>query len=263
MRKLALVLATFAGFPSAQAMAATPAKPTTPPPVIQMSAPPPLVRVASPTPIAKLPDPGPATPARRVLANQLVQVTQPDGLMVESVLAGWQKGLETEKENFAALDKLSPGLGAELEKRGRAEMVAMVQEGLPTLRATLTEIFATSATEDELRQILAYYQSTGGQKLIRKVMLNTQDELPEGGFTAEGLSKSNAKVALSAVGEMTTEETLTLIKLGSSPAGRRMRAMGPRVQEASASWLNDLMARVPGRLDPIIEATISERIKGK
>lgn len=263
MRITALALAIFSGLPGAQAMAAAPAKPVPPPPVIQVAAPPPLVRTTPPTPIAKLPDPGPITPARRELANQLVQVTQPDGLMIESVLAGWQKGLETEKENFAALDKVSPGLGAELEKRGRAEMVAMVQESMPAMRASLTEIFATSATEDELRQMLAFYQSSAGQKLIRKVMLNTQGDVPEGGFTAEGLSKSNARVAMSTVGEMTTEETLTLIKLGRSPAGRRMQELGPRVQQASADWLNDLMARVPGRLGPIVDALINERLKGK
>lgn len=259
MRKVALMV--IGGLLGAQAMAA-PTK-STKPPVIQVPAPPPLVRVTAPPPVLRLPDPGPATPARREIADQLVQAVLPESLMVEGVLFGWQKGLETEKDNFAKLDALSPGLGAELEKRGRAELVLMVKDDMPALHATMAEIYAASATDDELRQILTFYRTPAGQKLIRNVAMGV--EIPEttGNFTAEQLTQATTKAAVSAYGSLTSDERVVVIKLGMSPAGRRMRAMTPAVQQASADWLNALMGRVPDRMAPIIEATISERLKGK
>lgn len=263
MRKVVLVLAIFSGFPSVQAMAVAPAKSATQRPVIQVPAPPPIVRTAPLASVVKLPDPGPATPTRWEIANQLVQAVLPEGLMVEGVLLGWQKGLEKEQDSFAKLDALSPGLGAELEKRGRDELVLMVKEDMPALHATMAEIYATSATDDELRQILAFYRTPAGQKLIRNVAMGVEVPETTGNFTAEQLTQATTKAAVSAFGALTSDERVALIKLGMSPAGRRMRAMTPAVQQASADWLNALMARVPDRLAPIIEATISERIKGK
>ena len=138
--------------------------------------------------------------------------------------------------------------------RGKNELVGLVRSSIGGLKGDIAKIYAEGATDEELTRFMAFYRSTAGQKMIRQVIMSTDDPgLEDGKVTVEELTKSNRSAAIGALKILTQDEKLQIIRLGMSADGRRLRELGPKVQSTSATWLNGVMTTFNERLPGIIQ----------
>lgn len=231
--------------------------PTVPPPVVTRAAPP-----APPAPIRVLP---PVTPERRKLAAQAVGLALSDQMMIEAVLGGWERGQASAKEDMAALEEVSPGLSGKIIDRGKSELLALLNERIPGLRASMTDIYAGSMTEDELRTTITFFQSATGQQFIRKMLMsetgdNMADDLE---VTSSEMMKANRAAARETVETLSTPQKADLVRFGFSPAGRAMRVVGAKVQPVAAQWVTSVMADYQQRVGPIIEKIVTDALDAR
>jgi hypothetical protein len=242
------VLAAASGSAAMAAPAATPV------------APPPVITPAAPQTPRSLP---PATPVRVALARELVGYTQPPELMTSAVMAGWEKGLAEEQESFDTLDAAQPGFGTQLAERGKAEIVGLVRERIPQLHDRLATHFAASCTEQELKDLIAFYSSPTGAKLIRSITMSDTDTdaFDDNQLTATEATRMNRKASLGAIKELNADDQAAVIKFAFSPAGRAAKMAGPTVQAISAEWLNSVMAEFGNRVERIAQELLEKGAK--
>lgn len=224
------------------------------------AAPPPPAAVTSAAPeTRKLP---PATPARIALARKLVGYTQPPELMTSAVVKGWEEGLKNERESFDSLEAIQAGLGAKLADRGKAEIVSLVRERIPQLHDRLGALFADNCTEQELQELIVFYSSPAGSKLIRSITLsNSADEVFEDDkVTAAEAIQANRQASRAAVQDLSSAEQAEVVKFAFSPAGNAVKTVGPRVQAISAEWMTATMAAFDKRIEPIVQQIVGQAV---
>ncbi len=191
--------------------------------------------------------------------------TQPADLMMQSVLMGWDRGFAEDRSHFDELDALSPGLGKIVYELGRTEMIAAVDAAIPLFREELSGIFAANASETELRSLIDFYSSPTGKKMIRLMTLADASSGKEAAedevFTTDEVTKANRDAVRASLTQFTPQDRVALLKFGISPAARAAKVAGPKVQAATAGWMNRVMADFKARLDPKVEALVSKRIK--
>lgn len=230
---------------------AAPTAPAVPPPVVTPVAPPASRALQT------------AIPAKIALARQLVGHTQPPELMTHALLKGWDEAKQKDKESFAALDAIEAGLGTKLSDRGRAELTMLVTERIPQLHERLAALFAANCTEQELRELIGFYSSSAGRKLIHSVIMSDAggDEFDDEKLTAEEAIKINRQASAAAAKTLNSVEQATLVKFAISPAGRAAKAVGPQVQAVSAEWMNGIMSEFSRRIEPIINETVDKAVR--
>lgn len=184
-------------------------------------------------------------------------------MLVQGVADGFDVGAKQDHETRKQLDELSPGLSDKILAASKAEMVATVRGRVAGLQAKMTEIYAANFTNDELRQLLTFFQSPTGAFFIRKLVTSTEG--PEIGeeleITAADMIAVNKAAVSATFKEMTREQKLELFRFGLTPAGRGLRTAGPKIQAASAEWMTSLLKDFEARSTPVIERIVTEELE--
>ena len=204
------------------------------------------------------------TPARTALARELVGYTQPKELMIEAVMHGWELGVsEQSAAEFDRLDEIQPGLGARLTERGKSELVNLVAVRIPQMQDKLAKLYADNCTEAELKEMIAFYSSATGRKLIRSVTMADKggDAFDDEKVTAAEATKANREAAKDAVATLDGDEWIEALKFGVSPGGRIVKKLTPQVQAISAEWMTLLLADFGKRMEPITEEMVMQAIE--
>ena len=207
----------------------------------------------------------PATPARTALAMELVGHTQPPELMIEAVMAGWNKGIaEQDAAELASLDEIQAGLSTRFLDRGKAEIVALVTERMPLMHRRIAAIYADNCTEEELKALIAFYSSPLGIKLIRSMTLSVSGSNPfddDDKVTAAEATQANREAARDAVKSLTGDEWIEATRFGISPTGRLVKRLGPKVQAVAADWMTGLMSDYGTRMETVAEEMVGQAIE--
>jgi hypothetical protein len=252
-------IAGLAGVAASAAVAAAPNSATSAP----VASPPVITRSIPSAPTAAATRVLPAPDAERMrLATQAAALAIPEQVMVDAVLAGWDRGQERAKPEMEALDAVSPGLSDKIIAIGKTELLKLLHERLPTLRTKMTDVSAANLTADELRSTLAFYGSPTGKEFIRKMLLaDTGDDMgSDMAVSSTEIAAANRKAARESVGSLETSQKADLIRFGFSPAGRAMRAVGEKLQPAAAEWMTSLMQDYEVRINPMIEKMVGDAI---
>jgi len=215
------------------------------------TAPPSVVTPAAPGEARNLP---PATPARIALARKLVGYTQPPELMTSAVLKGWEEGIRSEGDSFSSLNSIQDGLGAKVAARGKAEIVGLVKDRIPQLHDRLATLFAANCSEQERSELITFYSSSAGAKIIRSITLSNAgaEALDDDKITADEAMKASREASRIAARTLDSAEQAEMIKFAFSAAGRRVKLIGPEVQAISAEWMTATMAEFGQRIEPIV-----------
>jgi len=206
----------------------------------------------------------PATPARTALAKDLVGHTQPPELMIEAVMVGWNLGVaEQQASELAALDKIQPGLSGLFLDRGKTEIVALVSERIPQMRQQLAAIYADNCSEEQLRELIAFYSSPLGTKLIRSMTLSVKgsESFDDDQVTAAEATQANREAAQDAVKALSGDEWIAAARFGLSPSGRLVKTLAPKIQSVAADWMTRLMADYGTRMETVAEEMVGQAIE--
>lgn len=207
----------------------------------------------------------PAPPAKLAMASDVIRLTTPGPLLQEAVKMGWDVGMKEEAASFAEMDAAVPGLSKALAERGRIELTAMVVERLPGLQRELATLLASGTSEEELAKMAEFYRSTTGQKVIREMILSPagMDMGEDSDFSSTEISKATKSAALDAIGKLSPDEKVELIRFSVSPAGLASKRAATKRDALMAEWMNRLMKDFETRIEPIIVELIQKSLPEK
>lgn len=119
-------------------------------------------------------------------AQKLIQVT--GALEIGQKLSDYFVGVLTSQ-----VKKLRPDVPPEVPELIRTEVTAMVAESLPALVEQFIEIYAKYFTDEELKQLLAFYETPLGQKAIKVMPQMLQEDMLLGRRWGEALAPTLIK----------------------------------------------------------------------
>lgn len=120
-----------------------------------------------------------------------------------------------------------------------------------------------------MRQMLLFYRSDTGRWLIDQIatgvdfsgMIDTMIKNPEARVTPDDLRNSLQGAAVTGVVRtMTKQREADLRAMLATSAGRKIRALNPRLLAIAAAWSNEPDPEGDARIDAIVEGVIGKYI---
>lgn len=146
-----------------------------------------------------------------------------------------------------------PGITAVIANAGKQEMIAILRENYPGLRAGVATLVGQSLTPHDIDEANVFYGSPTGRKLVRAAIAGAR------GADIGALVTSGQAAAVDAMGP---EDTAALIALTKTALYPKISVLGPRLQQSSADWASGLMTREAGRLQKAVESAGTAHIAG-
>lgn len=107
------------------------------------------------------------------LARRLMELTHADDLI---------RQLEPQAINplLASLKQMNPGREQEIQTLAESDLLPAITKSTAALMPRLVAIYASHYSEDDLRAIIAFYQTPAGQRLIASLPAITQESAAAG-----------------------------------------------------------------------------------
>lgn len=138
-----------------------------------------------------------------------------------------------------------PGISGAIKAAGRQEMIAILRDNYPGLRANVTALVSQSLTPRDIEQANVFYGSPTGRKLVRAANTGAR------GADVSAIVKSAQDAA---VGAMSPADNAALDAFARSDVFPKINALGPRMVQSSADWANTVMTREAKRLQQAAQA---------
>lgn len=231
---------------------------------------------------------GAAQPEPSVAANQVI-VGQPDqatlnaGIRLATVLnpedlmvAAEKRGFEEElipalrkHEDYVALEAKYPGIIDEVAMRMRPLLEEYGRASMPQRLQQMGLFFAQRFSRVELEDMLAFYTSPTGQRLIRAMFANASMQ----GIVDEAIADPEQQTSIDAVNQIFASSLNALPKaliesdrpvlreLMRKPWFARIRAVAPEMRQLQQQMINEPDPAFEGRLDQVITETIENFIE--
>jgi hypothetical protein len=147
---------------------------------------------------------------------------------------------------FSALEKAYPGLIAVIVESLKPKMLAAYAQKTPLLWERLGSLYANNLTSAELNQMMAFYKSPTGQKVLTgfsqtgnnaNILKQTREtggaDMDKLGAAAQrDLAATARKVSAS----FTDTERVAIFKFENSPLGVKLAKLVPQVQRTVIEW---------------------------
>jgi hypothetical protein len=156
-----------------------------------------------------------------------------------------------------------PGFTAHIIAAIRPEAERSTIQRLPALWDRLGALYARNLTEADMRQALAFYRSPSGSWLIRVVgegadfsklvqqSIDKPDSNIQSGDLREAIIVPGAKALTSSA---TPAQRKDIIRFVFSPAGVKIRRLGPAVMQTVTAWSNEPQPDA----EKVIEAAVTK-----
>lgn len=218
-----------------------------------------LLMAASSHAIAAPPAPGSKDAAVREDALELARLLNPADQLIS--LAGrsfdeaFDKGMAAEGGG-EALEKAFPGMPAELRRAIRETTLADLRADMPAIHRRYAGFFGASFTPEEVAELLAFYRSPTGAKIIQAKFANLDvskvtdrfAEDPEAKLTAGDVNALNNSAMPGVWKDMSADDVRALMAFALRPVARKLKAAAPQVAQIEAEIANEP--------DPALDAAI-------
>lgn len=210
-----------------------------------------LIAAAAPAAATASPTPPPAAEAPvRADALALVRVLNPEGLMADMVVRTFTDSMRSVVEgsdNYRELEKEYPGLTdaliAAMAKVMREDFVA----DAPALRLRYARFYANHFSPDETAQLMRFYSSSAGQRLVR-AKFSKLDAAPMAGEFVEDpgmqvskdhISNMNRAATMSIIGDMSNEDRVALVEFSKQPVFAKLGRARGAIEQLEADIANE------------------------
>lgn len=194
-----------------------------------------------------------ATPPAPVAAksadiDRLMDSMLDEPMLVAAMNAATDKQFDNMAANdasFSALAKQFPGLDGALRDRTRAELAAIVHEGLPTLRISVAKLIVARMSGEQVAAAAALMGSPSGKAFYNK------------GVQLGAVGKTQADVDQTELMKMLRPEDYPLlVAFHATGADDAFTKLTPELKQISTDWGIDVVARNKDRLSKAgIDAT--------
>lgn len=199
-----------------------------------------------------------------LLNNEEITLQQTAKMFDQTIPAAFAANAE-----MAALEEYYPGIIRYMLDAMRPEVDRQVAARLPELWNRLGAVYSGALTDTEMRELLTFYRSPTGRWLIESLaagsdvtkMVESIIANPDAGVTASDLKiaiQDSARDDLART--MTKQRTTDILRLATTPAGRKVRALNPKLLEVAAAWSNETTPEEDARLNAIVESVVKKFI---
>lgn len=228
------------------------------------------------TPLVAQPAPSATIAAsRQALGLQLAEITNSEALsrvQLDKMLRETFPKQMAANPDFVELESMFPGVSAKVVDALAPIVMTGVLERLPTLWERIGVIYASEFSERELRQLIGFYSSPVGVRLIDIMgrrsdfskAIDTVLRDPDAKLSPDDM-KSGLQIGIrGVVQELTPAETAEIRRFfESSPVGAKMVAVTPRVQSTAADWGNEPSPELDAQVEAAVQAVLKPYIDGK
>ena len=145
------------------------------------------------------------------------------------------------------LEKGYPGFIAELRTAIREATLADLRSDLPTFHERYARVFAESFTAEELGELIAFYRTPAGGRIIQSKFANIDvsnviDRIgddPDGKVSAGDVQAIGRQAGAGTLKDMSAEDFQAVMLFGLRPVARKLRDAAPRLAEVEAEIANE------------------------
>lgn len=177
------------------------------------------------------------------------------GLAARSFDEAFDKGMAAEGGS-ETLEKEFPGLIADLRQTIRDATLADLKADMPALHRRYASFFGASFTPDEVAQLLVFYRSQTGTKIIKAKFASLDvsklsdrfAEDPDAKLSAGDVKDLNQGAMPGVWNDMSADDIKALMAFGLNPVAKKLKAVAPQMAEIEAEIANEP--------DPALDAAI-------
>lgn len=211
---------------------------------------PPASRVQLPPPPAPLPTVAP-TQESKALALELATLLNSESLTRKQLDKAYNETMPkvlANNQQFRVMEFQYPGISAAVINAEREIVVPGTIAILPGVQGALADVISAHITAQELKELLAYYKSPLGLKILDGIaegsdlsglaQKNLNDE--DSPLTGEDLKNATSIAAMPTIlKSLAKDDIQQLVRFGLSPTGKKWRAMGPLMLSTAAEYQNN------------------------
>ena len=212
-------------------------------------------------------------PARRILGLELAQLLNSDAMsraQIDHMLSETFPAALAADAAFKELEKDYPGISRATLDAMRPIVTAEVVKGLPTLWNSLGAIYAEEFTEGELNEVLAFFRSPAGGRVIenmaREVTFGAELQAmlasEQNDISETAMRTGLAAGAVKAVRKLSEEDRKAVAAFGWTPAGAKLAATKKRILPVLTAWSNQTSPETDARMEKAMTEVI-EKFIGK
>jgi hypothetical protein len=206
------------------------------------------------------------------LSYQVAQVTNSETLtrlQLNKMLGETLPKQFAANPDFVEMESRFPGITAAFIEKLSPAIVDTVIPRLPELWARVSPVYARSFSENELRELLNFYRSPVGTRMIEIIgkrgdftrLLGEAMRTSDPKVSAEGIS-SGIDIGIRAVGaEMSAADKAEIQRFESSPLGPKLLSIRPELAAMSAEWGNEPSPSDDAKVDAAIRAFFDGYLK--
>ena len=221
-----------------------------------------LLAAATPAaPSAAPPSPTVADAPVRADALELVRVLNPEGLMAEMVVRNFTDSMRLAikaSDDYRALEKEYPGISEALIEAMAGAMQADFVADLPAVRFRYARFYADRFSPDETAQLMHFYSSGAGQRLVRAKfskldatpMVGEFVENPDTAVSKDHIRDLNRAATMSMIGDMSDEDRAALMQFAKQPVFVKLAQARGDIEQLEADIANE----ADPELDKALEA---------
>ena len=175
-------------------------------------------------------------------AMAFAQATMPEkpfhDMLIAMIDRGFREGLG---DGASALEEASPGIIAELQAAIRIATGTMRTEAYRDTLERYARLYSQSFTAAETAELAQFFRTPTGQKLIasKYASMGSDTIALDRDTTVQDVTQINRKAVDSAFGQMEGADMIELMKFGTLPAFRKLKALAPTVNQLEVAMANE------------------------
>lgn len=211
-----------------------------------------LLAAAEPATPSSPPQPVPARPEAPIRADamELARILNPEGPMIDMVTRNFGDSMRSvieSNEDYQTLEQEYPGISrAMVESMTEAMRVELIAD-LPENRKRYARLYADHFTPGETAELMDFYTSSAGQRLIAakfakldaKPLVVEFTEDPDAQVSQEHIRAMNRAATSNIVGEMSPEDREALLAFAKSPVFSKLTAARSAIEKLEAEIANE------------------------
>ena len=210
-------------------------------------------------------------PARLALGLELARLLNSEAgtiAMLEKMLGESLPRAILADPNVAAMERQYPGIVADMIAAMKPLMITYMRGELPSLWEPLAALYATHLSEADLHEVIAFYSSPTGARIIA-FMEQSVDYEPmlremaaSGDYALSDAAMDNAEAASveQLPGQLSPGEMAAVVRFTNTPAGRRFVALLEQSKAIVSQWAAEPTPELDARLEAAVMAVINKRI---